>query len=1061
MAHYWGSFAGGFAQGLRNGWDLGEKITDSIARGRFQRSTDEADKKADEAYAKLDEEKSAGEKAKARKGARERAIDTGSLTTSSPLEATTGGAPKLPEETSALPASITADQMASPYIGTQQPAPAESSKMAQAMPFSPSDRTAVEPPSEGSPLDYIPSQAVDSALPAPTHPSDRETALSDSEYMRRRQAISSQQKRDTLRAQLDYLKYKNPEAYMEVKEKLYDMDTDASIQQVIEGMEAGDPTAIGQAVRTLSDMGYFPEGARPREGKNDTVELVDKDGKVLWGGKLTQDLVKRGIPLFAMAAKAKARNDFKSMYDLQDKVRSDRRADNAEKRAEELLRYQIANGNRNYELAVKRFGWEQVRGQLALKMQAEQMDQAERHFQRTQGETEYQHDVGNWFKMAGMNGYSASSKGGSAPGGAENWAMTNLPSGTKLGEDENGSTAVVNTRTGEVMGSYNKDIRNAVPSYARTPAEEKTQKDLAAKGWVDGFAYDDSGRVKYTMRNPKNGQYVFADDPTHIYESQDKRPPLPPFPKRGQRWSPEDQGTALPSRTGRDSPKAETSHTSVSETRSETQKAQAAESSLYDKDPGRTAPVAMDSGMPDVPAATPEEHQQGSALQQAEARLKELEDQRLQNGWSWGWEMEHRRALLDYRQLKFGTARGEAAPEEAPAQSPLLGKDPGRTAPVAMDSGMPDVPASKKESALPASKYKPEDFFEAYAKKPPESVDSHLDTDADRRVTARRGDEYNKLGAHEYADHEYKWGASRDYGAPITGADNFRRQYSNGSLDYKVDPEMAKHADAASRGQAGRYQRAEVYDDAKKPGKKETALSRKRNAAADDFYDAYKERGYGPKRGSYDPIGKILDDTHVTKKEKAIKWPKSEAEMDKDVARWEKKFPKILKDAQKPREQDKPVRRDPEDYRYAFESKSKLGKKYFDVKEVITSPKGSAEWSNNEAHAAHVLALPAMAELINNGVEVEYITADRLKKLWTTVLKGDIDGASQHFFRRAAKEMLDQVRSLNLNEIDRKEWAKDYLEAKRIQIRERGKRPVHEIMRELKGKKAKSKKEAK
>ena len=1036
MGHYWGSFADGFARGFNNGWDLGEKVVGAYEKSKFRSATDAADKKADEAYAQLDQERDAGEQAIARKGARSKVGETGSLTLASDqnkafgapanydvdkdridnaakavsagigrygkgnIDLTNRPVVRNDDGTSStvrsMSVGIDGKEVLIPTVSDDGRIMADDEAVKQYMQTgrhfgkfdSPEEATAYAKALHEDQEEMIRQRAIDNyaptstlvrgeperAIPARSADADEAKAMSNEEYMRRRQSISLQQKRDTLRAQLDYLKYKDPAAYMEAKEKLYSMDTDASIQKVIEGLEAGDPTSIGVAVRTLSDMGFFPKGAVPREGPNGTIQLVDAKGKVLWNGEVTKEMIQEGIPLFAMAAKAKSQNDYKQMLELQDKVRTRHREDDADARAKQQLEYNIKNGDRNYALAVQKFGLERVQAAMANNLRAMALKQKDDQFNRTLAETQYMNDVKNWETVAKMGGAGGGS--GSAGTGGGDWPMTNLPPGTELGQDENGNPAVINKKTGEVMGGYDPETRNAKPSYAATDVERKTSADLSSKGWVQGFAFDDSGRAKYTMVNPKNGQYVFADDPSHVYESKGRS--LPPFPQRGRRWSP--SATSFDGAAPQD-----VSHTSVGTTRSETQKAQESAIPTYANDPARTQAVAMDSGMPEIPERASEEQSRDTALKQAEQRLADLEAKRLRDGWSWGWETEHRRALLEYRQLRYGNATPQEQPvaEEPAAKATALGGG-------ASEPTIPSV--DMREGAEGVTKDRlgtPEDFYHKYREPqmlPHESVTAHLDTDTDRAVTAKRAEQYAKYGPTEYADHKYEHGASRAYGAPVDGSEDFYRRYTNGTLSGGTPAEVK------------------------------------------DFYEQYSDKGFGPKTGSFDPVGKILDKSGVTKTEKAVNWGSKEPVENYEDSKRSRSYGGVLHDAE--HKYGKGRKSAPTQKLYPHEkAETQYPDHWFDVDFKGKFPKGwSVDYAVAEAQRRNELVEPVLAQLINQKVDIKKLNQYRLSEHWKETLKSDIPDAEDKFYEYMCKRLKAQYKALEDSGVDVKKWAKNRVE---------------------------------
>ena len=1002
MGFMWGSFADGFTRGFQNGWDLGDKITTAMDKADFRNSVRGATDKADAELASLDKEKTRRTE-KVEGNPESMVLAKDALSSEAPEQEPAlkaRGVPEMPEmaeRPKALDMPVSTPAPAAPAV--------DSETVTQAMPFADSVK----------PTQALPREVRE----------DPAGAMSTDEYLGRRQAIIRQRERDILSAQLHWAE-RDPEKYAEIQKKLYDMDTDDSIKEVIEGLQKNDPHSIGVAVKTLQEMGFIEEGATPQQAKDGSIELVSKDGKVLWNGQITPQMIKQGIPIFAMAAKAKADHNYEKLFEIQSALRTRRREDAQDARAERQLNHSIMSADRAYALQREQFGETKRQNAFTNNMKALEFDHNRRKDQRDYDLKLHQQDVNDYKTYATLNGYGV--KGGSGAGasgaGGNGWTMSNLPAGVKLAEDEAGNQIVQNTKTGEVMGRYNPQIRNAVPAYKETDAEKQTRDELSAKGWQPGFAFDDSGRVKYTMVNPKNGQYVFADDPTHIYESAEpQRAPLPPFP-----WRTGSQASYMQDYAPASSERA---HTSVTTTQSETQKAQAQEAPAQTSAPadpkvmqGPDAPVAMEGGMPEVPQ-----------MSSAEQRIAQIDAQMKHSGWSWPLWWARQQAVADARRERFGGA-SEAAPVQTqamPTTSPQEAPETPRTAlqgpdvPVAMEGGMPGIPRTAPTSQ---AGYDPADFYREYAdvRRPPEGIGDHLATDEDRAVTAKRAAAYDRNGPTEYADHEYKYGASRAYGAPVSGADDFYRQYENGTVDRNVDPKSALHASSYAKGTAGRYQTAEAYDD-EKPRTHETAPTTKtKKTAMDDFYKQYSESGYGGKRGALDPIKKTLIDIEKQKFKSAVNWGKTEAEENKESEDRIKAFPKILKDAQKPRAQDRKRPLSGKDYRYPHEKEeAKLTNKKFDVssKLPLTTDKDAYKRGSIEYDLAWRMASPALAELIRNDVDINKLNARKLRTLWKTVLHGDARMASDQFFEKASREIKWCFQSVQRNKLDPKKWAEE------------------------------------
>ncbi len=191
-----------------------------------------------------------------------------------------------------------------------------------------------------------------SAVTMPTA-DDMEHEMTDQEYRLRRQEIVDTQKRETLMAQLGYLKKHDIEKYMETKRSLYDLDTDISIRKTIQGAMNGDSASIGVMVKTLQQLGYFPEGAQFSEGANGGVRVTDANGKTIWDGQVTPELIQKAVPYFAMGQKYISNGNYDKVIELSDSQHKRRNEDTKLdlekiKTNNDMIRTNVAVGN--YEL---------------------------------------------------------------------------------------------------------------------------------------------------------------------------------------------------------------------------------------------------------------------------------------------------------------------------------------------------------------------------------------------------------------------------------------------------------------------------------------------------------------------------------------------------------------------------------------------------------------------------------------------------------------------------------------------------------------------------------------
>ena len=444
MSFDWGGFGAGLLQGVERGLIIGDKINDAVRKGRFKNSVDKANKDQETATAELNDERN------------RRAAAVADLEASKPGESL--------KET---------PEMAIPNMrfGESQAGGLQVPKQQTAIPVS---------SFSSFPEREMPQQTVRGAIsPALADP---QGAMSDDEYRRRSMAISRDKQRSYLDAQLAY--YDNdPDKYMEIQKKRFQMDVNDDIKGRIERAMSGDGQAIGEMVNTLQKAGVFPQGEVKRNG--DQVALVDpKSGKTIWQGAITPDLIQQNAALYAMAENALANDEFDKVY----QIGKDRRAEGREdqKLALEGRKVAVSEG----DLDNKRYATDVNAAYLKA-------------------------------KAMGMGGGDGTA------------AMSQLPQGTHIALDPNDPDGqrqlIINTKTHEPMGEWRN--RRPYPLTPMTDVEKANGEQLQAEGWIPTIKYDSTGLVKFAMRDPETGDYVFADAPDHVF--QEPKPTAIDWPTRG------------------------------------------------------------------------------------------------------------------------------------------------------------------------------------------------------------------------------------------------------------------------------------------------------------------------------------------------------------------------------------------------------------------------------------------------------------------------------------------------------------------------------------------------
>ena len=444
MSFDWGGFGAGLLQGVERGLIIGDKINDAVRKGRFKNSVDKANKDQETATAELNDERN------------RRAAAVADLEASKPGESL--------KET---------PEMAIPNMrfGESQAGGLQVPKQQTAIPVS---------SFSSFPEREMPQQTVRGAIsPALADP---QGAMSDDEYRRRSMAISRDKQRSYLDAQLAY--YDNdPDKYMEIQKKRFQMDVNDDIKGRIERAMSGDGQAIGEMVNTLQKAGVFPQGEVKRNG--DQVALVDpKSGKTIWQGAITPDLIQQNAALYAMAENALANDEFDKVY----QIGKDRRAE----------------GREDQKLALEGRKVAVSEGDLDNKR--------------------YATDVNAAYLKAKAMGIG---------GGDGTAAMSQLPQGTHIALDPNDPDGqrqlIINTKTHEPMGEWRN--RRPYPLTPMTDVEKANGEQLQAEGWIPTIKYDSTGLVKFAMRDPETGDYVFADAPDHVIH--EPKPTAIDWPTRG------------------------------------------------------------------------------------------------------------------------------------------------------------------------------------------------------------------------------------------------------------------------------------------------------------------------------------------------------------------------------------------------------------------------------------------------------------------------------------------------------------------------------------------------
>ena len=444
MSFDWGGFGAGLLQGVERGLIIGDKLNEAVRKGRFKNSVDKANKDQETATAELNDERN------------RRAAAVADLEASKPGESL--------KET---------PEMAIPNMrfGESQAGGLQVPKQQTAIPVSSFSSFSER---------EMPQQAVRGAIsPALADP---QGAMSDDEYRRRSMAISRDKQRSYLDAQLAY--YDNdPDKYMEIQKKRFQMDVNDDIKGRIERAMSGDGQAIGEMVNTLQKAGVFPQGEVKRNG--DQVALVDpKSGKTIWQGAITPGLIQQNAALYAMAENALANDEFDKVY----QIGKDRRAEGREdqKLALEGRKVAVSEG-----------------------------------------------DLDNKRYATDVNAAYLKAKALGTGGGDGTAAMSQLPQGTHIALDPNDPDGqrqlIINTKTHEPMGEWRN--RRPYPLTPMTDVEKANGERLQAEGWIPTIKYDSTGLVKFAMRDPETGDYVFADAPDHVIH--EPQPTAIDWPTRG------------------------------------------------------------------------------------------------------------------------------------------------------------------------------------------------------------------------------------------------------------------------------------------------------------------------------------------------------------------------------------------------------------------------------------------------------------------------------------------------------------------------------------------------
>ncbi len=435
MSFDWGGFGQGLSVGLERGWNLGEKIAEAMRKRDFKNSVDKAGKDYDTAKQELDAERD-------RRAA--------------PTDADPGSSLEEVKPMTALPSKFAPSgqlsESATPQRGLTGAIPVESYSS--------------QPEAE------MPKQAI----------RDLPTAMSDNEYQMRSRALMRERQRSYLNARMEYASM-DPDKFAEIQKEQFQMDVNDAIRERAEAAMKGDGNAIGQMVGTLQKMGIIPAGKIERDGDN--VVLRDpKTGDVIMGGPITPELVRQYIPLYAMAEKALADDNFEKLY----QIGKDRRAE----------------GREDQKLALEGRKVAVSEGDLDNKR--------------------YATDVNAAYLKAKAMGTGGGS--GTAP-------MSDLPNGTHIEVDPNDPDGqrqlIINTKTKEPMGEWRN--RRPYPLTPMTNVEKSNGERLQAEGWIPTIKYDSTGLVKFAMRDPETGDYVFADAPDQVFH--EPKPTAIDWPTRG------------------------------------------------------------------------------------------------------------------------------------------------------------------------------------------------------------------------------------------------------------------------------------------------------------------------------------------------------------------------------------------------------------------------------------------------------------------------------------------------------------------------------------------------